>query len=82
MSARKDQQLHEQLWVAHAESTSGPGPSFYKRLNELLDQEKFDKFAVAECAVFAPPESTPLLLPRTNSHLGQAQPLQILQCGS
>lgn len=52
MGTRKDRQRQEQLWVSHAELTSGPGHPFYKRLNELLDQEKFDEFAEAECAGF------------------------------
>jgi transposase len=52
MGTRKDRQRQEQLWVAHAELASGPGHPFYKRLNELLDQEKFDTFAEGECALF------------------------------
>src|SRR5919112_2489089 len=52
MGTRKDRQRQEQLWVAHAELASGPGHPFYKRLNELLDQEKFDTFAEGECARF------------------------------
>jgi len=38
--------------MAHAELPSGPGHPFYKRLNELLDQEKFDEFAERECVRF------------------------------
>jgi transposase len=52
MGTRKDRQRQEQLWVAQAELAIGPGHPFYTRLNELLDQEKFDEFAEAECAQF------------------------------
>jgi transposase len=52
MGTRKHRQRQEQLWVTHAELATGPGHPFYTRLNELLDQEKFDEFAEAECAQF------------------------------
>jgi len=52
MGTRKHRQRQEQLWVSHAELATGPGHPFYTRLNELLDQEKFDEFAEAECAQF------------------------------
>ncbi len=45
MGTRKHRERQEELWVSHAELASGPGPPFYTRLNELLDQEKFDEFA-------------------------------------
>ena len=52
MGTRKQRQRQEQLWVASAELPSGPGHPFYTRLNELMDQEKFDEFAEAACASF------------------------------
>ena len=52
MGTRKHRQRQEQLWVANAELASGPGHPFYTRLNELLEQEKFDEFAEAACASF------------------------------
>ena len=52
MGTRKHRERQEQLWVAHAELASGPGHPFYTRLNELLDQEKFDEFVEGECAQF------------------------------
>src|SRR3954467_2857314 len=52
MGTRKHRQRQEQLSVTHAELATGPGHPFYTRLNELLDQEKFDEFAEAECAQF------------------------------
>src|SRR5437764_13597439 len=52
MGTRKHRQRQEQLWVTHTELATGPGNPFYTRLNELLDQEKFDEFAETECAQF------------------------------
>ena len=43
MGTRKHRQRQEQLWVTHTELATGPGHPFYTRLNELLDQEKFDE---------------------------------------
>jgi transposase len=52
MGTRKGRQRQEQLWVTHVELATAPGHPFYKRLNELLDQEKFDEFAERECVSF------------------------------
>lgn len=52
MGTRKGRQRQEQLWVTHAELATAPGHPFYRRLNELLDQEKFDEFAERECIRF------------------------------
>src|SRR5712692_8605634 len=52
MGTRKHRQRQEQLWVTHTELATGPGHPFYTRLNELLDQEKFDEFAEEQCAQF------------------------------
>jgi transposase len=52
MGTRKQRQRQEHLWVTHTELVTGPGHPFYKRLNELLDKEKFDEFAEKECAGF------------------------------
>ena len=66
MGTRKHRQRQEQLWVTHAELARGPGHPFYARLNELLDQEKFDEFAEAECAEFyADRNGRPSLTPGT-----------------
>jgi len=52
--------------VTHAELAKGPGHPFYQRLNELLDQEKFDEFAEKECARFyAEKNGRPSLTPGT-----------------
>lgn len=52
MGTRKHRQRQEQLWVTHTELAAAPGHPFYKRLNELLDGEKFDEFCERECARF------------------------------
>ena len=66
MGTRRDRQRQEELWVTHAELATAPGHPFYKRLNELLDQEKFDEFAEKECARFyADKNGRPSLTPGT-----------------
>ena len=66
MGTRKDRQRQEQLWITHTELVSGPGHPFYKRLNQLLDAEKFDEFCEAECAQFyAEKNGRPSLTPGT-----------------
>jgi transposase len=52
MGTRKRRQRQEQLWVMHTELATAPGHPFYQQINALLDQEKFDEFAEAECARF------------------------------
>jgi transposase len=65
MGTRKQRQRQEELWVTHAELATGPGHPFYARLNELLDQEKFDEFAETECARFYAELGRPSLTPGT-----------------
>ena len=66
MGTRTQRQRQEQLWVTHSELVSGPGHPFYKRLNQLLDSEKFDEFCERECAPFyADNNGRPSLTPGT-----------------
>jgi transposase len=66
MGTRRQRQRQEDLWVTHSELPTAPGHPFYKRLNELLDQEKFDEFAEKECAQFyADKNGRPSLTPGT-----------------
>jgi transposase len=44
MGTRKQREKQEDIWIAHAELPSAPGHPFYRRLNELLEAEKFDEF--------------------------------------
>src|SRR5271168_4626609 len=52
MGTRRRRQRQEQLWVRHNELAKGPGHPFYRRVNELLEEEKFDEFAERECTKF------------------------------
>lgn len=52
MGTREGRQRQEQLWVTHTELATAPGHPFYKRLNELLDHERFDEFTQQECTRF------------------------------
>lgn len=66
MGTRKHRQRQEQLWVTHTELAAAPGHPFYKRLNELLDGEKFDEFCERESAQFyADNNGRPSLTPGT-----------------
>src|SRR3954447_3562301 len=66
MGTRRDRQRQEDLWITHSELATAPGHPFYQRLNELLDQEKFDEFAEKECARFyADKNGRPSLTPGT-----------------
>src|SRR5450631_2032092 len=52
MGTRRRRQRQERLWISHNELAKGPGHPFYKRVNELLETERFDEFAEKECARF------------------------------
>lgn len=52
MGTRKQRQRQERLWITHTELAEAPGHPFYRRLNELLDEEHFDEFAEKECVRF------------------------------
>lgn len=50
----------------HTELAIAPGHPFYRRLNELLDGEKFDEFCERECAgLYADNKGRPSLTPGT-----------------
>lgn len=50
MGRKKGRQ--ESLWVATSDLTRGPGHPFYQRLNRLLSQHDFDRFAEEQCRAF------------------------------
>jgi transposase len=52
MGTREGRRRQEGFWLTHDELATAPGHPFYQRLNQLLDQEKFDQFAEGECAQF------------------------------
>jgi transposase len=51
MGTREMRQRQEQLWYG-GELPTAPGHPFYKRLNEVLDNAKFDRFCEKSCAGF------------------------------
>jgi transposase len=51
MGTRKKRERQEDLWYG-GELPSAPGHPFYKRLNEILDNAKFDSFCETNCAGF------------------------------
>jgi transposase len=51
MGTRKKRERQEDLWYGR-ELATAPGHPFYKRLNEILDNAKFDAFCEATCASF------------------------------
>ena len=52
MGTRRRRQRQEQIWIAQQELAKGPAHPFYQRVNELLDEKKFDEFAEKGCAQF------------------------------
>ena len=52
MGTRKQRERQEDFWVAHTEIASAPSHPFYRRLNQLLEGEKFDEFVEVLCAKF------------------------------
>jgi Transposase DDE domain./Transposase domain (DUF772). len=51
MGTRKMRERQEDLWYG-GELPTAPGHPFYKRLNEVLDNAKFDPFCETNCATF------------------------------
>ena len=51
MGTRKMRERQEGLWYG-GELATAPGHPFYKRLNEVLDDAKFDRFCEKSCAGF------------------------------
>jgi hypothetical protein len=45
------------MWVSSQDLARSPGHSFYQRLKELLDEEKFDHFAEGLCRNFDAPRT-------------------------
>jgi len=50
MGKRKNRQ--ESMWIATSELPTSPGHPFYQRLNELLNEAKFDAFVEGQCRKF------------------------------
>jgi transposase len=52
MGTRKDQEQQEEMWIPQAALPKGPSHPFYQRLNQLLDEQKFDRFVEGRCRRF------------------------------
>ena len=64
MGTRQSQEQQEDIWIANTELARSPGHPFYQRLNELLEEEKFDEFVEGLCRKFyAPRMGRPSLAP-------------------
>jgi hypothetical protein len=44
MGTKRRRQRQEQMWIAHQALAKGPAHPFYQRVNELLEEKKFDEF--------------------------------------
>ena len=51
MGTRKQRERQEPLWY-RSELPEAPGHPFYRRLNDLLEREGFDRFCEARCREF------------------------------
>ena len=49
---KRRQQSQGELWVETSQLARGPGHPFYRRLNQILDKERFDEMAEATCSCF------------------------------
>jgi transposase len=52
MGTRKDQEQQEELWVPQASLAKGASHPFYQRLNQLLEESRFDEFVESRCRPF------------------------------
>ena len=48
----KQRQPQQDLWIAHTELPRTVGHPFYEKLNQLLEERKFDEFVEAQCEGF------------------------------
>ena len=44
MGTRKDQEQQEEIWIPQAALAKGASHPFYQRLNQLLEESRFDEF--------------------------------------
>ena len=60
---KRQREQQEQMWIVQQELARGPAHPFYQRVNELLEEREFDKFAEQECAKFYAKVGRPSLPP-------------------
>jgi len=64
MGTRKDQERQEEMWVPQAALVKGASHPFYQRLNQLLEESRFDEFVEGQCRRFyAQKRGRPSLVP-------------------
>src|SRR2546427_2860345 len=49
MGTRKDQEQQEEMWIPQAWLAKGVSHPFYQRLNQLLEECRFDEFVERRC---------------------------------
>jgi len=52
MGTRKDKEQQEEFWVPQASLAKGASHPFYQRLNQLLEESRFDEFVEGRCRPF------------------------------
>src|SRR5438128_12659277 len=52
MGTHKDREAQEELWVPHTALPQGASHPFYQRLNQLLEECRFDEFVEGRCRRF------------------------------
>jgi len=52
MGKRKDQEQQEEMWIPQASLAKGGSHPFYQRLNQLLEESRFDEFVERRCRRF------------------------------
>ena len=52
MGKRKDQEQQEEMWIPQAALAKGASHPFYQRLNQLLEESRFDEFVEGRCRRF------------------------------
>ena len=64
MGTRKDQEQQEEMWIAQAALAKGASHPFYQRLNQLLEESRFDELVEGRCRQFyAKKRGRPSLVP-------------------
>jgi hypothetical protein len=64
MGTRKGQEQQEEMWIPQASLAKGASHPFYQRLNQLLEESRFDEFVEGRCRRFyAEKRGRPSLVP-------------------
>jgi transposase len=52
MGTRKEREQQEEIWIPQASLAKGASHPFYQRLNQLLEESRFDEFVEGRCRRF------------------------------